>query len=134
MKPQKIGRNIQIAAIEDLNNRVFELERQQEAQGKQIAWGVKMINQYLQNNSVVTFTMKDKPSSYCGCKEPVGITNKGMCLDCGKICDKPLKSLKDTGLRDCLKCDGKGFYDVPGGIYIHYLEDILSMIKEKGGR
>ena len=47
MKPQKIGRNIQIAAIEDLNNRVFELERQQEAQGKAIEW---IKNEFLEGN------------------------------------------------------------------------------------
>ena len=93
MKPQKIGRNIQIAAIEDMNNRLFALERR-------VGELEKMMGKHapeILRSRLDTL----KPQEYCSCscheKLSEGYSSSTNCICCkpqntevlrGKIAEK----------------------------------------------
>jgi hypothetical protein len=80
MKPK----NITIATLEDLNNRVFALERQQEAQERDIE-KLKEGVHFTSNFEVGNLT------AYCSCKEPNVMTLDNEPLEACQTCGKFLK-------------------------------------------
>ena len=71
---EALSKSISVKAIEDMNNRLFALERR-------------------------VGELEGKPQEYCECKEPIVITSKKNGIYCG-ICGKPLKPQNTEVLRE----------------------------------